>query len=103
MNGFDESDHKRLEALGKKIDAAQSDMTHKPQNELPFSGERAMSAGRTGFELMGIVLAGVGLGWLADGQFGLSPWGTLTGLFAGFIAAVFHAWRAMKDVAEDGR
>ena len=102
MTGFDQSDHDRLQKLEARIDAAQKADAEKPGAGLPVSDRKAMAAGRVGFELMGIVLAGVGLGWLLDSQTGAAPWGALAGLFTGFIAGIAHVWRSMQETAQKG-
>jgi ATP synthase protein I len=53
---------------------------------------------RMATELVGAVLAGVGLGYLLDTQTGGSPYGVLAGLFLGFVAGVTNAWRAINGV-----
>ncbi len=59
---------------------------------------QSYSASRLGFEFMGAVLAGIGLGWLIDGAANTSPWGMLIGLFAGFIAGAANAWRTTMGI-----
>jgi len=44
------------------------------------------------------VLACVGIGYLVEQQVGSLPIGTVTGLFAGFIAGVANAWRVTNGI-----
>ncbi len=44
--------------------------------------------GTAGLEFILTFLAGVGLGWLADGWLGWSPWLTLVGACAGFAGGL---------------
>lgn len=92
MTGFDQSDQERLRQLDERI-AAQTD---KPA--APDASEQRAS--RAGYELLGAVLAGLGLGYLADQQLETSPVGAVVGLFLGFGAGVFNAWRAAQGVEQ---
>jgi len=53
---------------------------------------------RVGYELLGAVLAGVGMGYLVDTQLGSTPICAVAGLFLGFIAGVANAWRATNGI-----
>lgn len=53
---------------------------------------------RYGSEFAGGVLAGAGLGYLADWAFGWSPWGLLAGVILGFAAGTMNVVRAAQSV-----
>ncbi len=96
----DQSDHERVHDLEGRIKAAQKPADVPDDTAALASGRDALSAGRVGFEFMGAVLAGIGLGWLIDGQFGTSPWGTLVGLVSGFVAGIANARRQLSGVTQ---
>lgn len=100
MTEFDQSDRDQVQDLANRIKAAQQDDAAHADPAAPVSDREALSAGRVGFEFMGAVLAGIGIGWLIDGQFGTSPWGMLIGLFAGFVAGIANAWRVTSGVTQ---
>ncbi|MGB4100438.1 MAG: AtpZ/AtpI family protein [Alphaproteobacteria bacterium] len=100
MTEFDQSDRDHVQDLASRIHAAQQAGTDRPDLLLPVTDRQALSAGRIGFEFMGAVLAGLGIGWLVDGQFATSPWGVLIGLFAGFVAGIANAWRTLSGVTQ---
>ncbi len=53
---------------------------------------------RYGSEFAGGVLAGAGLGYLADRFLGWSPWGLLAGVTLGFAAGTLNVVRAAQSV-----
>lgn len=53
---------------------------------------------RYGSEFAGGVLAGAGLGYLADRFFGWTPWGLLVGVLFGFAAGTLNVVRAAQSV-----
>jgi ATP synthase protein I len=53
---------------------------------------------RYGSEFAGGVLAGAGLGYLADRFLGWSPWGLLVGVILGFAAGTLNVVRAAQSV-----
>lgn len=57
---------------------------------------------RYGSEFAGGVLAGAGLGYLADRFFGWSPWGLIIGVFLGFAAGALNMVRAAQSVNRAG-
>ncbi len=92
MTGFNQSDQERLRQLDEKIAA---------QTNKPATAEASeQRSSRAGYELLGAVLAGLGLGYLADQQFTSSPVGAVVGLFLGFGAGVYNAWRAGQGVEQ---
>ncbi len=83
----------KLDEMSARIRQAEA----KPVQEGPIKdNSAAMKASRVGFEFVAVMLACVGVGWLADWKLGIGPWGTLTMLFVGFAAAIANVWRAMK-------
>ncbi len=100
MTELDQSDRDHVQELASRIKAAQHAETAHTDPVLPVSDRQALSAGRVGFEFMGAVLAGLGIGWLIDGQFDTSPWGVLIGLFAGFVAGIANARRALSGITQ---
>ncbi|XBQ16367.1 MAG: AtpZ/AtpI family protein [Oceanicaulis sp.] len=57
---------------------------------------------RYGSEFAGGVLAGAGIGYLADLAFGWSPWGLLSGVLLGFAAGTLNVVRAAQSMNRDG-
>jgi ATP synthase protein I len=57
---------------------------------------------RYGSEFAGGVLAGAGLGYLADQVFGWTPWGLLIGVLVGFAAGTLNVVRAASNMNRDG-
>lgn len=99
MADYDElekADRQKLARIADDIAAAQrQDQPVEPQ--AAAAPEEGRSS-RVGSELVGAVLAGVGLGYLIDQQLGSEPIGVLIGLFTGFVAGVANAWRVMNGV-----
>lgn len=56
---------------------------------------------RYGSEFAGGVLAGAGLGYLADLVFGWTPWGLLVGVLLGFVAGTLNVVRAASSMNRD--
>ena len=83
----------RLTALDAGLEAARP---HPPEDLLKgMSDPAAMKAGRLAMELAIAILAGVGLGYLADRALGTLPWLMVAGSLLGFGAGVLNAWRAL--------
>jgi ATP synthase protein I len=89
------ADDEKLTALAAKIQAAsQSKPTDQGYN--PFVQDRQTTkASKLAFELIAAILVCLFFGWLADRQFGSTPWGAVIGLFVGFTVGVTNAYRAM--------
>ncbi|MGH7252055.1 MAG: AtpZ/AtpI family protein [Candidatus Methylomirabilaceae bacterium] len=66
-----------------------------PSNDPFYAG--LGQAVRIGTELLGALLVGGGLGWLADTYlFASGSWGVVAGLVLGAIAGVRNAYRAAQ-------
>lgn len=85
----------QLADLGQRIAAERE---KKPEVSEAETAEDTPSGSRVGYELLGAVLACTGLGYLIDMQVGSQPFGTLAGLFLGFVAGVANAWRATNGI-----
>ncbi len=97
MTGFDQSDQERLRQLDERI-AAQSGPTAAEAEAAEAERRQEARASRAGYELLGAVLGGLLMGYVADQLFGKPPVGVIAGLFLGFGAGVFNAWRAAQGV-----
>lgn len=99
MTGFDQSDQERLRQLEERI-AAQSRPTAAEAEAAAAERRQEAQASRTGYELLGAVLGGLLMGYVADQLFGKPPVGVIVGLFLGFGTGVFNAWRAGQGVEQ---
>lgn len=54
------------------------------------------------FEAVMAVLVGAGAGYWADGHWGTTPYGVLTGVVIGFAAMVLRLLRMGRDLPSDG-
>ena len=84
----------RLERLGQRLNQAS-----RPAENVPDPRTRAdPSALARGFRLSSELVAGVVvgalIGWLLDRWLGISPWGMIVFLLAGFAAGVLNVMRA---------
>jgi len=99
----DESSHRALRRLDKRLEAFEASRAPKA----PAQG--SMGASSDGYrmlgELLGGVLGGLGLGWLLDRVAHTSPWGVVGGLLIGSGISVYAAVRtamAMSARASQG-
>ena len=84
----------RLQRLGERLNQAS-----RPSENVPGPRTRAdPSALARGFRLSSELVAGVVvgtlIGWLLDRWLGISPWGMIVFLLAGFAAGVLNVMRA---------
>ncbi|MEQ8405057.1 MAG: AtpZ/AtpI family protein [Oceanicaulis sp.] len=93
QNASDRDDfERRLEAKLEKRRAEQAE-------KAPSNWSQGV---RYGSEFAGGVLAGAGLGYLADRAFGWTPWGLLIGVLLGFAAGTLNVVRAASSMNRDG-
>jgi ATP synthase protein I len=88
-----------LQRLDERLEAFKARNTRKPVRWDTGSG----AGYRLVAELIGGVLAGLGLGWLADRVLGITPWGLIVGVLLGAGASVFVVARSagrMTSTAE---
>jgi ATP synthase protein I len=89
----------RLEALDKRLDAAQAKEDartgqHHKASKGHSQGMRVMS------ELIGAPLGGAIIGWLLDRGLDTKPWLLLAGLILGFAVAARNIYRISKQRPE---
>jgi ATP synthase protein I len=87
MPESEESSHRALERLDKRLEAFESGRAVKPGSS--GVGESAADGYRMLGEMLGGVLGGVGLGWLVDHFAHTSPWGVVGGLVIGAGLSIF--------------
>ena len=98
----DTSDERAMRSFDERLDALSASRARKPS---AFgAAEGAAGAGyRLVAELVGGVLAGLGLGWVIDKAAHTTPWGVLVGVLLGTGASVFLVARSagrMSDTAQ---
>jgi ATP synthase protein I len=87
MPESEESSHRALERLDKRLEAFETDRAVRPGRS--GVGESAADGYRMLGEMLGGVLGGVGFGWLVDHFAHTSPWGLVGGLVIGAGLSVF--------------
>ena len=102
MPKLDEPFDEALKRLDERLDALATATRREPRH---FGQESSAAGGyRVLGELIGGVLAGLGLGWLVDRIVpAVSPWGLIVGLLLGMGAAVYAVVRSagrMNNSAE---
>ena len=102
MSKPDETREEALRRLDDRLDALTASRERKPSG-------LAAAEGGAGYrligELVGGVLGGLGLGWLADRLMGTGPWGAIGGMLIGTGLAIFAIARqagSMSNQAEAG-
>jgi ATP synthase protein I len=83
MPESEESSHRALERLDKRLEAFETDRAVRPGRS--GVGESAAD----GYRMLGEMLGGVGFGWLVDHFAHTSPWGLVGGLVIGAGLSVF--------------
>ncbi|PHR61714.1 MAG: F0F1 ATP synthase assembly protein I [Robiginitomaculum sp.] len=100
LNGKNLSSHKdndALEALGKKVKAAQD--AHSPEIE---EDRTNWAVGvRYASEFSAAVIVGGALGWCFDYFVGSIPWGMLVGIILGFTAGTRNIVRLAREMSVD--
>jgi len=90
----------RLKRLGERLTPTSRPSDTAPSSR-PVSDPSALARGfRLSSELVAGVAVGAMLGWLLDRWLGISPWGLIVFLLAGFAAGVLNVIRA-AGVAPD--
>lgn len=86
----------RLERLGEGLDRVDRTRSHRPvADERGGADYSALARGlRLSAELVAGVIAGAGLGWIADYALGTSPWGFIVFLMLGFAGGVLSVMRS---------
>ena len=97
MPETDESRDEALKRLDQRMDAFTVRNARKPMR---FESEGASAGYRVVAELIGGVLAGLGLGWLLDRLLGTSPFGLIGGVLIGTGAAVFLIARSAGKTSD---
>lgn len=95
------TDEEALERLDKRLDALAARTTRK--GGTGFSDEASGAGYRLVAELVSGVLGGLGLGWLVDRYAGTSPFGMISGLLLGTIAAVYLVVKAASRMSDRAR
>jgi ATP synthase protein I len=90
----------RLDRIGSRRDAESGPASRPGADMSGFARGMRLSA-----ELVGGVVIGFILGWLADRWLGTSPWGLIVFLLLGFVAGVLNVMRSAGVVPgpPDGR
>ncbi|MFL5103112.1 MAG: AtpZ/AtpI family protein [Xanthobacteraceae bacterium] len=90
----------RLDQVGSRRDVETGSASRSNADMSAFARGMRLSA-----ELVGGVVIGVILGWLADRWLGTSPWGLIVFLLLGFAAGVLNVMRSAGVMASpsDGR
>ncbi|CAN5346840.1 hypothetical protein BH10PSE2_BH10PSE2_22040 [soil metagenome] len=88
----------REEAIKRLNDSASSleTRTAPPLSHEAAGQAAAGQAWRIIADLFGGVFVGLALGLLADRFLGISPWGTIGGVLAGFAISVWMAWQTAQ-------
>jgi ATP synthase protein I len=92
-----------LRRLGEEIDKART----RAGKEGQPAGGGDITSGRSGLglglriaiELVAALIAGVGLGWLADRYIGTRPWGLVIGFLLGSAAGMMNVYRVVQGMA----
>ena len=93
----DESSHRALRRLDKRLDAFEASRGAKPS--LMGMGESGGEGFRLLGQLLGGVLGGLGLGWLVDRLAHTTPAGMVGGLLIGGGLSVYAAVRSASAVS----
>ena len=87
MPESEESSHRALERLNRRLESFEATGAAKPK--ALAIGESAADGYRMLGEMLGGVLGGLGFGWLVDRFAHTSPWGLVGGLVIGAGRSVF--------------
>jgi len=86
----------RLQRLGERLGQHQSDrLSETERGRGAHADSSALARGfRLSAEFVAGVLVGAAIGWVLDRWLGISPWGMIVFLLAGFAAGVLNLMRA---------
>ena len=85
----------RLQRLGQRLDQQKGTSRQVESGSSSKSDPSALARGfRLSTELVGGVAVGAFIGWALDRWLGISPWGMIVFLLAGFAAGVINVMRA---------
>jgi ATP synthase protein I len=106
MPESEESSHRALERLDRRLEAFEAGRAAKPGAS--GVGGAAADGYRMLGEMLGGVLGGVGLGWLVDHFAHTNPWGVVGGLVIGAGLSIFATVQtasriSAKAAAKSGR
>lgn len=93
----------RLERLGERLAQANRPTEASPASRTKADPSALARGFRLSTELVAGVLVGAMIGWLLDRWLGISPWGMIVFLFAGFAAGVLNVIRAAGVSPGDNR
>lgn len=87
-----QAERDKLAALAERISKAEAVASggRKDGDDSQASDVRNVRFVRIGTDFLATVLAGLGLGWFVDDQFGTAPWGLIGLVVAGFAVACYE-------------
>jgi ATP synthase protein I len=91
----------RSRSLEAKLAAKGVTLDGEPEDKGTETASGVAQAMKLSSEFIAGVLAGAGLGWLADRFLGTSPWGLIVLLLLGFCAGTLNILRSAGHVAEN--
>src|SRR4051812_25557397 len=90
----------RLQRLGERLNQASRPSENVPGPRIGADPSALARGFRLSSELVAGVVVGALIGWLLDRWLGISPWGMIVFLLAGFAAGVLNVMRAAGVVRE---
>lgn len=97
-----ESREEAIKRLNERADALEKRTERQISHEI--AGQRAASqAWRILADLLGGVLAGLGLGFLVDRFAGTEPWGLIGGVLLGFAVSIYLARQTANRIMAEAK
>lgn len=96
-NGAEDRPEEALKRLSERLNALEASQTRSKRR---FEADGQGVAYRLVAELVGGVLVGLGLGWLADRFLNISPWGLIVGVLIGSAASVILVVRSASRMGK---
>lgn len=90
----DEPDADKLKDLDQRLKAIEARKSKSVEHGAEVGANKGMQA--LG-ELIGGILAGLGLGWVADKYLHITPWGMIVGTLLGMVAAVYTVVKSSQN------